>query len=85
MSVFDRYSQGDIVICRPGHKELGKVWSEAGGWEQSDGGPVMVVIGRETSDAKCCKLAERFSLDAGGLMGFRDSEMRGHFVVEHSA
>ncbi len=85
MSVFERYAAGDIVICKPGHEGLGKVWNETGGWEQWEGGPLMVVIGRETTNAKCCQLAERFSLDAGGLMGYRDSDMRGHYVVGRTA
>ncbi len=81
MDVFERYAAGDIVICKPGHEGLGKVRNETGGWERWEGGPLMVVIGRETTDAKCRRLAERFSLDAFGLMGFRDSDLPGHYVV----
>lgn len=76
MNGLDRYSESDIVICRPGHEGLGKVWGESGGWEQSDGGPLIVVVGSETSDEKCQQLAERFDLHAPGLIWYRDSKDR---------
>lgn len=61
------------ILCRPGDPRCGKVWDEAGGFEQFIGGPLYIVIGSETTDDKCATLAERFGLEAQALMEYRDA------------
>ena len=64
---------GGIIVrlCRPDDPMLASCWSEKGGWEQTDDEPVRVVIGRETTDEKCHRLAARFGLDVADLFYFR--------------
>ena len=62
-----------VILCRPGDPRCGKVWDEAGGFEQTTGGPLFIVIGSETPDSKCSKLAERFGLEARELIEYRDA------------
>ncbi len=63
---------GPAVLCRPDDSRLASVWSERGGYEQWNDNPLMIVIGAQTDDAKCARLAARFSLDARVLIRFRN-------------
>lgn len=65
-------SNGSAVLCRPRDSRLGAVWSERGGFEQWENDPPMVVIGRDTSDEACVRLAQRFGLEATHVIAFRD-------------
>lgn len=69
----EAFSDTAAVLCRPGDHRLGAIWSERGGYEQMDDGPICIVIGRETNDEKCQYLASRFGLDVAELISFRDS------------
>ncbi len=65
-----------VVFCRPNDPRLGRLnWPETGGFEQTEIGPVLLVIGSETTGATCRKLAERFGVTADEIMAFRDGEV----------
>lgn len=72
MSEYGSEASG-VALCRPDDPRLVMLWSESGGFEQAGIGPILIVIGRETTDAKCSRLAERFALDCAALTAFRDS------------
>jgi hypothetical protein len=77
-SVHEDFSDSTVVLCRPEDARLGMVWTEENcGFEQAADGPVMLVIGREASDAKCQPLAERFGVSAETLRVFRTSGRAG--------
>ena len=63
-----------VVICEPTDHRLSMPWHECGGFEQADDGPVYLVVGRDTSDEKCDRLAARFRVSAAMLRTFRDGE-----------
>lgn len=63
-----------VVMCRPFDHRLSMPWHECGGFEQADNGPVYLVVGRDTSDEKCDRLAARFRVSAAMLRTFRDGE-----------
>ncbi len=75
-----------LFVVRPGNSRLATAWGERGGSEWQDLGDrgecTFVIIGRETDDQECHKLAKRYGLDAGGLMAFRDCDRPGTFEVE---
>lgn len=70
------FERTDSIICRPDDKRLAKLWDQRGGWEQSCDGPIMVVIGRHTTDTQCRNMAQRFGLEALELMRCRDQGKR---------
>lgn len=66
-------NRSEVHLCRPDDPRLAKIWSQHGGFEQSDDDAVMVVIGRATSDTTCARLAARFGLEFAALRAFRDA------------
>lgn len=74
----------DIVICGPDYPKLARRWSPAGGWERSDGEALHVVVGPDTTNEACVALADRFALNAGALLDYRNSGCGGFFVIERS-
>lgn len=62
----------EIVLARPGDGRLAMQWDDRGGFEQHSDGPAFVVIGKQTSDEKCGKVARRFGLQLAGVLAFRD-------------
>lgn len=62
----------NVVLCRPGDPRLITPLDEEGGFEQAEYGPIMLVIGVDTSDDKCRRLAQRFGVSAESLMTFRE-------------
>lgn len=65
-----------LFIVRPGNRRLFSVCSEKGGYEwhdlDDDWGTWCVVLGRETTDEKCVRMAKRFNLNADELIALRD-------------
>ena len=78
----DQMEDFRIYVCGTNHPRLAKSWGPEGGWEAHDDGPVFVVIGRETSDEECGRLADRFGLLADGLMDYRDRGCPGFYAWE---
>lgn len=64
------------LLCRPDDGRLGMRWGDEGGFEQSEDGPVLLVIGPRTSDEKCRRLAARFGVAGDELIVFRDGSVR---------
>ena len=60
------------TLCRPSDAGLARAWSERGGYESDDDGPVRIVIGSQTTDEKCERMAARFGLSAAQLIALRD-------------
>lgn len=75
------FSDRSVVLCRPDDSSLAKLWEEAGGFEQHESGPVMVVIGALTSDDKCASLGQRFGVEPSRLIKFRDTPTLRRVVV----
>lgn len=60
-----------VFLARPGDVRLAQRWDEGGGFEQACDGPTFVVIGRESSNEKCARLATRFGLSLQNVLAFR--------------
>lgn len=60
------------IVCHPDDARLAFPHSESGGAEQMGDDPPMIVIGRETTDEKCARLAVDHGVDAAALIAFRD-------------
>lgn len=65
-----------LYIVRPSSQRLAAVWGEAGGseWQDLDerGAAWFIVLGHDTDDDRCRRLAKRYGLDADGLIALRD-------------
>lgn len=68
------FSDRRVFLCKPDDARLARAnWPQTGGHEQAEDGPIYLVIGIETDDNRCALLAERFDLDVGDLILFRES------------
>jgi len=67
-----------LYIVRPSARRLAAVWDQRGGseWQDLDdrGCAWFVILGSETDDEKCRRLAYRFGLDAEALIAMRDDD-----------
>lgn len=66
----------EVIVCMPNDPRLARKWDQRGGWEQTlsdDRGPVMIVIGTETSDEQLEKMAKRFGVSLVQLRGCREA------------
>lgn len=77
----DSFADRSVILCRPDDPDLAMDWDEAGGFEQGEDGPVMVVLGVQTSDEKCASLGQRFGVEASRLARFRDTPELRRVVV----
>jgi len=89
-STGEAFSDRRVYFVRPGDPRLARVWPQTGGFEQSEDGPTYVVIGSDTDDAACQKLAQRFyhkksRLSAADLIAFRDDKSIKEMSMEPDA
>lgn len=77
----ESFADRTVVLCRPDDSELGAQHGAGGGFEQSDDGPVRIVITAHTSDEKCERLGKRFGVEAARLRTFRDTPALRQVVV----
>lgn len=75
------FSDRTVVLCRPDDPELAMRHGPTGGFEQSDDGPVRVVVSALTSDAKCERLGNRFGIEASRLLAFREAPGLARVVI----
>jgi len=69
------FSDDRVFVVSPDDKRLGMAnWPATGGIEQIEDGPTYMVIGRETSDEKCARLAKRYNLSTADLIAFREAQ-----------
>lgn len=64
---------GELVLCFPDDSRLGSDYGGSMAWEQSEDGPLMIVVPRAASDDKCERIATRWGLLFTDVISFRDS------------
>ena len=83
----ERGEKEKLYIVRPGDRRLFRICGEMGGYEWNDvhdeRGAWFIVLGRETTDEKCVRMAKRFGLDADGLIAARDDDRWKDFEIYH--
>lgn len=68
------FSDKRVILVRGDDHRCARYWDESSaGYEQSDGGPTHLVIGRKAPDDKLPKLARRYGFTVDALQAFRDA------------